>query len=93
MTLIDNGLSSSIFTRDVNMAFRAMRDARLASSRRVRWRRGASPVRRLEETGSATTRQATALDSLPVEVDLRRLQRPPAPRSTIRSSLIAAWQR
>ena len=72
------GLSSSIFTRDVNKAFRAMRD--LAAGHHVRERgddrrRGAPTVRRHEGHRQRPPRSGTgrARRLHRVEVDLRRL--------------------
>ena len=75
---IKYGLSSSIFTRDVNKAFRAMRDLvrrHHVHQRRHDRRRGAPPVRRHEGHGQRAPRggagRAGRLHR--VEVDLRRL--------------------
>ena len=86
---IKYGLSSSIFTRDVNKAFRAMRDLEAGHhvrQRRHDRRRGAPPVRRHEGHRQRPPRggPGRARRVHRVEVDLRRLLRASssAPRST-----------
>ena len=75
------GLSSSIFTRDVNKAFRAMRDLEAGHhvrQRRHDRRRGAPAVRRHEGHRQRPPRggPGRARRVHRVEVDLRRLLRP-----------------
>ncbi len=79
------GLSSSIYTRDVNQAFRAMRDFETGHRLRQRrhdGRRDPPAVRRLEGDRQRPPRgrPRRARHVHRVEVDLRRLQRPAAAR-------------
>ena len=79
------GLSSSIYTRDVNTAFRAMRDFETGIvyvNAGTTGRRDASAVRWLEGDRQRPSRgrPRRARHVHRVEGDLRRLQRPPAAR-------------